>query len=141
MNSISKSLYADKLDDIINENNNTYRKAIKMESIDTEDSTYINLGKENNNKDLKFQVEDHVRISKYKNVFAKGYTPNWSDKVFEIKKVKNKRHGHMLLMILMVKKLWESFMKKNCRRLTKKILDKKSNSGKKKQTICQMERI
>ena len=44
-------------------------------------------------------------------------------------------------MILMVKKLWESFMKKNCRRLTKKILDKKSNSGKKKQTICQMERI
>ena len=76
MNSTSKSVYADKLDDIINENKNTYRKAIKMESIDTEDSTYINLGKENNNKDLKFQVEDHVRISKYKNVFAKGYTPN-----------------------------------------------------------------
>ena len=42
-----------------------------------------------NNKDLKFQVGDHVRISKYKNIFAKGYTPNWPEEVFVIKEVKN----------------------------------------------------
>ena len=49
----------------------------------------IDSGKEVNDKDPKFKVGDHVRISKYKNIFAKGYTPNWSEEVFVIKKVKN----------------------------------------------------
>ena len=52
-------------------------------------NTYINTSKEINNKDPKFKVGDHVRISKYKNIFAKGYMPNWSEEVFIIKKVKN----------------------------------------------------
>ena len=50
--------------------------------------TYINADKEINNKDPKFKVGDHVRISKDKNIFAKGYMPNWSEEVFIIKKVK-----------------------------------------------------
>ena len=50
---------------------------------------YIDFEKEFNNKDPKFKVGDYVRISKYKNIFAKGYTPNWSEEVFVIKKVKN----------------------------------------------------
>ena len=50
---------------------------------------YINIGKEVNDKDPKFKVGDHVRISKYKNIFAKGYTPNWSKEMFVIKEIKN----------------------------------------------------
>ena len=66
-------MYIDKLDYIVNEYNNTYNKTIKMESVDVKDNTYIDFSKEVNNKDPKFKVVDHVRISKYKNIFAKGY--------------------------------------------------------------------
>ena len=60
-----------------------------MKPIDVKDNTYIDFGKEVNENDPKFKVGDHVRISKYKKNFAKGYTPNWSEKVFVIKKIKN----------------------------------------------------
>ena len=86
---ISKNLYIDKLDDIVNEYNNTYHPTIEMKPIDVKDNTYINTDKEINNKDPKFKVGDHVRISKYKNIFGKGYTLDWSEEVFAIKKVKN----------------------------------------------------
>ena len=99
MNSISKNVYINKLDDTVNENNNTYHTTIKMKPIDVKNSTYINTDKETNNKDPKFKVGDRVRISKYKNIFAKGYMPNWSEEVFVIKKVKNTVPGLMLLMI------------------------------------------
>ena len=89
MTSISKNVYIDKLDDIVDGYNNTYHTAIKMKPIDVKDNTYINTDKEINNKDPKFKVGDRVRISKYKNIFAKGYMPNWSEEVFVIKKVKN----------------------------------------------------
>ena len=69
--------------------NNTYHTTIKMKPADVKDNTYINADKEINNKDPKFKVGDHVRISKYKNIFAKGYMPNWSEEAFVIKKVKN----------------------------------------------------
>ena len=80
---------SDKLDNIVNECNNTYHRKIKMRPVDVKDNTYINFGKEVNDKDPKVKVSDHVRISKYKNIFAKGYTPNWSEEVFVIKKVKS----------------------------------------------------
>ena len=89
MTSISKNVYIDKLDDIVNEYNNTYHTTIKMKPIDVKDNTYINIDKEVNDKDPTFKVGDYVRISKYKNIFAKGYTPNWSEEVFVIKKIKN----------------------------------------------------
>ena len=89
MTSISKNVYIDKLDDIVDEYNNTYHTTIKMKPIDVKDNTYINTDKEINNKDAKFKVGDRVRISKYKNIFAKVYMPNWSEEVFVIKKVKN----------------------------------------------------
>ena len=87
--SISKNLYIDKLDDIVDKYNNTYHTTIKMKPIDVKDNTYINADKEINYKDPKFKVGDRVRISKYKNIFTKGYAPNWSEEVFVIKKVKN----------------------------------------------------
>ena len=87
--SISKDLYINKLDDIVDEYNNTHHTTIKMKPIDVKDNTYINTDKEINDKSRKFNVSDHVRISIYKNIFAKCYTPNWSEEVFVIKKVKN----------------------------------------------------
>ena len=72
MTSVSKNVYINKLDDIVNEYNNTYHRAIKMKPVDVKDNTYINIGKNVNDKDPKFQVGDHIRISKYKNIFAKG---------------------------------------------------------------------
>ena len=89
MTSISKNVYIDKLDDIVDEYNNTYQTTIKMKPIDVKDNTYINTNKETNNKYPKFKVGDHVRISKYKKNFDKGYMPNWSEGVFVIKKVQN----------------------------------------------------
>ena len=90
MTSISKTVCIDKLNDMVNEyNNNTYHRTIKMKPVDVKDNTYTNFKKEVNDKDPKFKVGDHVRISQYKNIFAKGYTPNWSEEVFVIKKVKN----------------------------------------------------
>ena len=91
MTSISKNVYIDTLDDIVNEYNNTKHRITKMKPIDVKDNIYIYIdsGKEVNNNDPKFKVGDHVRISKYKSIFAKGYTPNWSEEFFVIKKIKN----------------------------------------------------
>ena len=89
MTSVSKIVYMDKLDDIVNKCNNTYHKKIKMKPVDLNPSMYVDFCKENNKEGPKFKVDDHVRISKYKNIFWKGYVPNWSEDVFVIKKVKN----------------------------------------------------
>ena len=89
MISVSKNVYIDKLDDIVDVRNNTYHRTINMKPVDVKDDTYIDFKKEVNDRDPKFKVGDHVRISKYKNIFAKGYTTNWSEEVFIIKKVKN----------------------------------------------------
>ena len=89
MTSISKNVYVDKLDDIVHKYNNKKHRTIKMKPIDVKDNTYIDFGKKVNDNDPKFKVGDHVRISKYKNIFAKGYTPNWPEEVFVIKEIKN----------------------------------------------------
>ena len=75
MTAVSKNVYIDKLDDIVNEYNNTYHRTIKMKPIEVKDNTYIDSIKEVNDKDSKFKVGDHVRISKYKNIFAKDIRP------------------------------------------------------------------
>ena len=89
MTSISKNVYIDKLDDIVRKYNNTYQTSIKMKPVDVKDNTYIDFKKEVYDKDPKFKFGDHVRISKYKNIFAKGYMPNWSEEIFIIKKIEN----------------------------------------------------
>ena len=81
-------MYFDKLD-IVNKYNNTYHRTIKMEPVDVLNNAFIIFGRESIDKDPKFKVGDNVRISKYKNIFAKGYTPNWSEEIFVIKKVRN----------------------------------------------------
>ena len=89
MTSISKNLYIDKFADLVNEYNHTYFRISKMKPFDVKSSTYIDFDKENSKVGPKLKIVDHVRISKYENIFAKGYDPNWSEKLFVIKKVKN----------------------------------------------------
>ena len=95
MIAISKNVYFDVLDDIVNKCNNTVCRTIKMKSINVKGNTYLDSmelhsKKEVNDKDPKFKVGDRVRTSNYKNIFAKGYIPNWSEEVFVISKIKNR---------------------------------------------------
>ena len=89
MTSVSKNMYIEKLDDIVNEYNNAYHSTIKMKPVDVKPNTFINSSKETNSTDATFKIGDIVRISKYKYIFAKGFVPNWYEEVFVIKKVKN----------------------------------------------------
>ena len=89
MTSISKNVYIDTLDDMVNEYNNTYHRIIKMKPVDVKSGNFIEYNVNSNDKDPKFKIGDYVRISKYKNIFAKDYTTNWSEEVFVIKKFKN----------------------------------------------------
>ena len=75
---ISKNVYIDVVDDIVNRYKNTVHKTIKMKPINVTDDSYAEYNEDFNKKDPKFKVGDHVRISKSKNIVAKGYTPNWT---------------------------------------------------------------
>ena len=88
MTAISKNIYVDVFDDIV-KYNNTVHKTIKMQPIDVTDDSFAEYIEESNKKDPKFKIGDHVSISKYKNMFAKGYAPNWSEEVFVINKINN----------------------------------------------------
>ena len=81
MTSKSKNVNTDKLADIVNEYNNSYHRIFKMKLVDLKSSTHTDFDLENKDKDSKFEVGDQVRISKYKNIFAKGYASNWSEEV------------------------------------------------------------
>ena len=85
MTAISKNIYFDVLDDIVDKYNNT----VKMKRIEVTNNSYVEYNEGSNNKNPKFKVGDHVRISKQKNIFAKGYNPNCSEEVFITDKIKN----------------------------------------------------
>ena len=89
MTAISENLYFDVFNDIVNKYSNTIHRTIKMKPIEVSDDSYAKYNEDFNKKNPKFKVGDHGRISKYKNIFAKGYTPNWSEEVFVINKIKN----------------------------------------------------
>ena len=105
-------MYIDKLDGIVNEYNISYHSAIKMNPIDVNLSKYIALGIESNKKVPKFEVGDPVRTSKYKNIFAKVFTPNCSKEVFLIKKVKNTAPWTYAIEDLYRNKIIETFYQK-----------------------------
>ena len=106
MTAISENVYFDASDDIINKYNNTVNGSIKMKPTDVTDDSYTEYNEDSNEKDPKFKVEDYARISKYKNIFAKGYTSSWSVKFFVVSKIKNA-----------VPWTFKVFMKKNCKKL------------------------
>ena len=87
---IGKNVYIDDvLDDIVKKYNNTIHSSVKMTPKDVTDDSFAEYSEETNKKSPKFKIGDNVRISKYKNIFAKGYTPNWSEEVFFVNKVQN----------------------------------------------------
>ena len=120
MMSISKNVYIDKLDDIVDEYNNRYHRSIKMKPIDVKDNTYIDFKKEVNDKNPKFKVGDHVRISKYKNIFAKGYVQNWSEEIFIIKKIKNTVSWTYVVNVLNGEKIIGTFYENELQKTDKK---------------------
>ena len=109
MTAILKNVYFDVLDDIVNKYNNTVHKTIKMKSIDITDDSYVECNENPNKNDPTFDVGDHVRNSKYKNTFAKGYIPNWSEKVFVISKIKSTVSWTYIINDLNGEKVIESF--------------------------------
>ena len=115
-------MYINKLDDTVGEYNNKYHRTIKMKPVDVKHNIYIDFKKEVDDKDPKFKVGDHARISKYKTIFAKGYHQTGMKKFLLLVKLKIQFHGHISLMISVVKKLLEHFMKKNYKRRIKKNL-------------------
>ena len=119
MKAVSKNVYFDVLDDIVNKYNNTVHRTIKMKPIDVTDDSYAEYNEDFNKKDPKFKVGDNVRISKYKNIFAKGYTPNWSEKVFVINKIKNTVSWTYVINDLNGEEITGSFYKKKCKKLVK----------------------
>ena len=86
-------IYIDKFDDIVTEYNNTYHRTIKMKPVDVKDNTSIDFEKEVNDKNPKFKAGDHVRISKYKNIFATCQIG--LKKFLLVVKLKIQFHGHM----------------------------------------------
>ena len=107
-------MYIDELDDIVGDYNNTYHRTIKMKPANVKDNTYIDFKRKVNDKDPKFKVSDRVRISKYKNIFAKGYTPNWFEKIFVVSKIKNTVQWIYVINDLNGEEITKTFMKKNC---------------------------
>ena len=122
MFSVSQNVHIDKLDDIVNKYSNTYHRTINMKLVDVKPNTDINSSQEINDKDPKFKMGNIVRISKYKNIFAKGYVPNWSEEVFVNKTSKTLFRRHVLIVILKAKKLLERFTKKDCKKQIEKRL-------------------
>ena len=117
MTSISKKC-DNKLDDTVNEYNNTYHRTIKMKPVDVKSNTYINSSKEINDEYLKYKIGDIVRISKYKNIF--GYVPNWSEEVFVIKKIKSTAPWKYVIRDVKVEEITGTFYKKELQKANKK---------------------
>ena len=127
MTSMSKIVYIDKLDDIVDEYNNKYHRRNKMKSVNVKDNiliyrnTYIDFKKEVNTKDSEFKVGDYVRVSKYKNIFAKGYTPNWFKEVFVVSKIKNTVPWTYVINDLNGEEIIGTFYKKELQKTNQKI--------------------
>ena len=86
MTATGKNVYYDILDDVVNEYKNTKHSTIKIKPTDVKNNKRVHID-EHNEKDSRFKVVGRVRISKFKNIFAKGYTPNWSTEMFIVDKI------------------------------------------------------
>ena len=117
-------MYIDKLDDIVNKCNNKFHRTTEMKPVDVTSNTYINSSKKVTDKDHKFKVGNHVRISKYKNIFAKGCVPNWSEEAIVITKDKNSVPWTYIVRDLKGEELVGTFYKKEFQKQIKKSLER-----------------
>ena len=120
MTAVSKNVYYDALDDIVKKYNNTWHSTIKMKPKDVGDNNFTEYVEESNKKDRKFKVGDRDRISKYKNVFPKGYVPNWSEEVFVVIEIKNTVPWTYEINDLNGEKIVGSFYKKELQKTDQK---------------------
>ena len=125
MTAISTNIYFDVLDAIVNKYNKTVHRTIKMKPIEVTDDYYAEYNEHSmelhsNKKNPKFKVGDNVRISKYKNIFAKGYTPNWSEEVFVINKIKNTVPWTYVISDLNGEEITGSFYEKELQKTSQK---------------------
>ena len=120
MTTISKNVYFDVFNDIVNKYNNTIHKTIQMKPIDVTNDSYAEYSEDFNKKGPKFKVNDHVRISKYKNIFAKGYVPNWSEEVFIVNEIKNTVPWTYTISDLNGKPITGTFYEKELKKTNKK---------------------
>ena len=141
MRAVSKNVYYDVLDDIVDKCNNTYYNTIKMKPIDVKNDSFAEYNEESNEKDPKFKFGDHVRISKYKNIFAKGYALNWSEEIFVVKKIKNTVPWAYVISDLNGEEIAGSFYEKELQKTNKKEFRIEKVIRRKGNKLCQMERI
>ena len=120
MTATGKTVYYDVLDDAVNKYNNTKHSTIKMKPVDVKNNKRVYID-EHNEKDSRFKVSDRVRISRYKNIFAKGYTPNWSKEIFIVDKINDTVPYTYNLKDLNDEKIIGSCMIKNYKRVYYKI--------------------
>ena len=120
MTATGKTVYYDVLDDAVNKYNNTKHSTIKMKPVDVKNNKRVYID-EHNEKDSRFKVGDRVRISRYKNIFAKGYTPNWSKEIFIVDKINDTVPYTYNLKDLNDEKIIGSCMIKNYKRVYYKI--------------------
>ena len=120
MTAISKNVYFDVLDDIVNKYNNNVHRTIKTKPIDVTGNSYAEYNENFNKKDVEFKVGDNVRISKYNNIFAKGYTPYSSEEVFVISKIKNTVPWAYVISDLNGEEITRSFYEKELQKTSQK---------------------
>ena len=120
METVSKNVYFNLLDDIANKYENAVHRSIKMKPINVTSNSYAEYNEDSNVTKPKFKVDDRVRISKYKNIFAKGYTQNWSEEVFVISKIKNTVPWTYVVSDLNGELITGSFYEKELQKLIKK---------------------
>ena len=123
MTAISKNVYFDLLDDIVYKYNNPVHKTIKMRPIDVTSDSYDEYNEDFDKKDPKFKVGDHVRISKYNNMFAKGYAPNWSEEVFAVSEISNTFPWTYVITDLNGEEITGSFYEKELQRTSQENLE------------------
>ena len=117
---ISKNVYFDVLNDFADKYNNIYHRTIKMKLIDVGDDSFAEYNEESNEKGSKFKVGDHVRISMYKNIFAKRYTNNWSEEIFVVKKIKSTVPWTYVISDLNGEEIIDSFYEKELQKTNQK---------------------
>ena len=120
MTAISKNVYYDALDSIVNTYNNAVQGTIQMKPVDVKDDSYAECNEDSNRKGPKLKVGDHVRISKYKNIFSKGYAPNWSEEIFIVSKFKNTVPWTYVIRDLNGEEIAGSFYEKELQRTNQK---------------------
>ena len=123
MTAFSKNVYFDVLDDIVDKYNNTVHRTIKIKPIEVTNDYYAEYNEIANKENPKFKVGENVRISKYKNVFAKGYTSNWSEEDFIINNIKNKVPWTYAISGLNGEEITGSVYEKELQKTNQKILE------------------